>query len=101
LYLGQSNLTSTYGAAASIVIILLWVNYSSWILFIGAEYIYVYVKRRGEEIEPSHYAKKIRYGRREGAVKAVDAPDNNGNSDGRPYSGTTASPANGRPGTNK
>jgi membrane protein len=46
---GKANLTSTYGAAASIVIILLWVNYSSWILFVGAEYIYVYVKRRGEE----------------------------------------------------
>jgi membrane protein len=101
LYLGQSDLTSTYGAAASIVIILLWVNYSSWILFIGAEYIYVYVKRRGEEIEPSHYAKKIRYGRRESAVKAVDAPDNNGNADGRPYSGTTASPASSHTGAKK
>jgi membrane protein len=89
LYLGESNLTSTYGAAASIVIILLWVNYSSWILFVGAEYIYVYVKRRGEEIEPSHYAKKIRYGRRESAVKAVDAPDTNTN--GRPYSDNASS----------
>jgi membrane protein len=89
LYLGESNLTSTYGAAASIVIILLWVNYSSWILFVGAEYIYVYVKRRGEEIEPSHYAKKIRYGRREGAVKAVDAPDTNTN--GQPYSDSASS----------
>jgi hypothetical protein len=49
----------------------------------------VYVKRRGEEIEPSHYAKKIRYGRRESAVKAVDAPDTNPN--GRPYSGDAAS----------
>jgi membrane protein len=60
-YLGQSNLASTYGAAASVVLIMLWVNYSAWILFIGAEYIDVYVKRRGEVIEPAYYAKKFRY----------------------------------------
>ncbi len=77
-YLGQSNLASTYGAAASVVIVLLWVNYSSWILFIGAEYIYVYVRRRGEEIEPSHYAKKIRYGRREEAIKPTIADESGG-----------------------
>jgi len=98
LYLGKSDLTSTYGAAASIVIILLWVNYSSWILFIGAEYIYVYVKRRGEEILPSHYAKKIRYGRRESDVKAVDTPDA---AEGRPYSGTDTTTANGQAGIKK
>jgi membrane protein len=63
-YLGQSNLASTYGAAASVVLIMLWVNYSAWILFIGAEYIDVYVKRRGEVIEPAYYAKKFRYGSR-------------------------------------
>jgi membrane protein len=63
-YLGQSNLASTYGAAASVVLIMLWVNYSAWILFIGAEYIDVYVKRRGEIIEPAYYAKKFRYGNR-------------------------------------
>jgi membrane protein len=102
LYLGQSDLTSTYGAAASIVIILLWVNYSSWILFIGAEYIYVYAKRRGEEILPSHYAKKIRYGRRESAVKAVDAPDSNADAAGRPYSGTdTTTTVDGQAGIKK
>ena len=102
LYLGQSDLTSTYGAAASIVIILLWVNYSSWILFIGAEYIYVYAKRRGEEILPSHYAKKIRYGRRESAVKAVDAPGGNADAAGRPYSGTdTTTTVDGQAGIKK
>jgi membrane protein len=63
-YLGQSNLASTYGAAASVVLIMLWVNYSAWILFIGAEYIDVDVKRRGEIIEPAYYAKKFRYGSR-------------------------------------
>ncbi len=88
-YLGQSDLTSTYGAAASIVIILLWVNYSSYILFIGAEYIYVHVKRKGEEIEPSHYAKKIRYGRREEAVKPAAGTDTD--TEARPHPSTVAS----------
>jgi membrane protein len=63
-YLGQSNLTSTYGAAASVVLIMLWVNNSAWILFVGAEYIDVDVKRRGEVIEPAYYARKFRYGSR-------------------------------------
>lgn len=60
LYIGQSNFASTYGAAASIVIIIVWINYSSWIFFVGAEYAYVYMKRRGEEIEPSAHALKIK-----------------------------------------
>ena len=60
-YLGQSNLATTYGAAASIIIILLWVNYSSWIFFIGAEYIYVLSRRRGEKVIPSRYAVRVRY----------------------------------------
>jgi membrane protein len=60
LYIGQSNFASTYGAAASIVIVIVWINYSSWIFFVGAEYAYVYMKRRGEEIEPSAHAFKIK-----------------------------------------
>jgi membrane protein len=60
LYIGQSDFTSTYGAAASIIIIILWINYSAWIFFMGAEYAYVYVKRKGEEIEPSEHAIKIK-----------------------------------------
>ncbi len=60
-YLGQSNVTSTYRAAGSVVLIMLWVNYSAWILFIGAEYIDVEGKRRHETIEPAHYAKKFHW----------------------------------------
>jgi len=63
--IGNSDLTNTYGAAASIVTIMLWINYSSLILFIGAEFIYVYVRRKGEEINPNTHAEKMRYGRPE------------------------------------
>jgi membrane protein len=56
LYLGNSNLASTYGAASSVVIIIMWVNYSSLIFFLGAEYIHVYMLRRGETIKPTKQA---------------------------------------------
>lgn len=68
--IGSSDLTNTYGAAASIVVIILWINYSSLILFAGAEFIYVYVKRKGETIEPNRNAEKINYGRDESEVGA-------------------------------
>lgn len=59
-YLGRANPGSTYGAAASIIIILLWVNYSAWIFFLGAEYIYVSMIRSGERIIPSRFAVRLK-----------------------------------------
>ena len=47
IYFGQANPGSTYGAAGTIVLILLWVSYSSLILFFGAEFTYVYAQRYG------------------------------------------------------
>ena len=49
LYLGKSSVASTYGAAASLIIVILWVYYSSLILFLGAEFTEVYARRRGGE----------------------------------------------------
>lgn len=46
-YLGSSNVASSYGAAASIITILLWIYYSSLILLFGAEFTKVYAERRG------------------------------------------------------
>ncbi|TYB77082.1 YihY/virulence factor BrkB family protein [Bizionia myxarmorum] len=53
LYFGQANPGSTYGAAGTIVLILLWVSYSCLILFFGAQFTYVYAKRYGYGITPS------------------------------------------------
>lgn len=53
LYLGQSSLSSTYGAAGSLVIFLLWIYYSAQILFLGAEFTKVYIESRGREIKPA------------------------------------------------
>lgn len=59
-YLGQSNLASTYGAAASVIIIMVWVNYSSLIFFLGAESIYVKHRRNGYPIVPTRYAMRLK-----------------------------------------
>ncbi len=52
LYMSKSSLSSTYGAAGSLVIFLLWIYYSSQILYLGAEFIHVYVKKFGDGIRP-------------------------------------------------
>lgn len=55
-YLGKSNLGVTYGTAASVVIILAWVYYSSLILYFGAEFTKVYALHSGEGIRPKQTA---------------------------------------------
>jgi len=53
LYLGNSSYSSTYGAAASIVILFIWIYYSGLILFLGAEFTQVYRKRFSKvELKP-------------------------------------------------
>lgn len=59
-YLGTQDVGSTYGAAGSLVLILLWVNYSSQILFFGAEFTQVYARYSGHEIEPVAFAVRVR-----------------------------------------
>ena len=51
LYFGKAEPGSTYGAAGSIILIMLWVNYSSMIVFFGAEYTKQFSLERGEKIE--------------------------------------------------
>jgi membrane protein len=60
-YIGNSNLGSFYGASSSFIIVLIWIYYSSQILFIGAEFIKVYVKHiHGSTPAVPTYAKKIK-----------------------------------------
>jgi membrane protein len=56
LYIAHSSVASTFGAAGSVVILLLWVYYSSQILFLGAEFTQVYASRYGSRIEPDEHA---------------------------------------------
>jgi membrane protein len=46
-YLGRASASSVYGAAGSLVVVLLWIYYSSQLLFFGAEFAHVYAKRYG------------------------------------------------------
>lgn len=55
-YLGQSNVGGAFGAAGSVIIIILWVYYSSIILFFGAEFTKVYTRTYGKPIEPNEHA---------------------------------------------
>lgn len=59
-YLGQSDPGSTFGAAGSLVVILIWVYYTAVILFLGAEFTQVHVRSHHATIEPSSGAVKIR-----------------------------------------
>lgn len=59
-YLGNSTIGSVYGAAGSVVIILVWVYYSSIILYFGAEFTKVYAKTYGGKILPNEYSVEIK-----------------------------------------
>ncbi|MEO6820788.1 MAG: YihY/virulence factor BrkB family protein [Ginsengibacter sp.] len=58
-YLSKSNLTSLYGAAGSIIILMVWVYYSSIILYLGAEFTKVFAKLYGGKIIPNDYAEFV------------------------------------------
>lgn len=55
LYLGQTSVASAYGAAGSLVVLLLWVYYSSLIMFLGAEITAVHARHR-HRVRPAEYA---------------------------------------------
>src|SRR5213082_1671183 len=55
-YLGSGAAGSAYGAAGSLITLLLWVYYSSQILLFGAEFTQVYAQRAGRAFKPSEYA---------------------------------------------
>lgn len=53
LYIGKQGLESTYGAAASIVVVLIWVYYSAQLVLFGAEFAAVYARRYGSGTRPA------------------------------------------------
>lgn len=64
-YFGKANPGDTYGAAGSVILILLWVSYSCLIMFFGAEFTQVYARHQGYSIEPN-----------EGAIRSADYYEN-------------------------
>ena len=55
-YIGKSHVGSTYGAAGSLVVLLLWVYYSAIILYLGAEFTKTWTIHKGSSIRPNDYA---------------------------------------------
>jgi membrane protein len=58
LYLGTSSFASSYGAAASVIVLLLWVYYTSQIVLLGAEFTKAYVEQFGPRPPPTELATK-------------------------------------------
>src|SRR5436190_10300362 len=58
-YLGSSAVASVYGAAGSVILILVWVYYSAIILYFGAEFTKVYAQTHGKKIIPNKYSIRI------------------------------------------
>jgi membrane protein len=59
LYLGNTDVGSAFGAAGALVVLLIWVYYSTQILFFGAELTQVYTNKFGEGITPREYAEPV------------------------------------------
>lgn len=59
VYIGRAGVASSYGAAGSIVVLLLWVFYSAQILLLGGEFAQVYARRRGARQRPAEHAVRI------------------------------------------
>jgi membrane protein len=70
LYLGRKSTTSAYGAAGSVIVILMWVYYASLILFFGAEFTQVYARQTGAKILPGKYAVAVT--RRQRAQEGIE-----------------------------
>ncbi len=56
LYIQTTGTGSTYGAAGSLIVILVWIYYTAAILYFGAEFTQVYAEAYGDKIEPADYA---------------------------------------------
>jgi membrane protein len=58
-YIAQSNPGSAFGAAGSAIVLLLWVNYSSLIIFFGAEFTQEFADAFGQKVQPKAHAVRI------------------------------------------
>lgn len=57
LYFGTAKPTSAFGTAGTVILIMMWINYSCMLVFFGAEFTKVYTYKKGYRIVPSKHAK--------------------------------------------
>jgi membrane protein len=74
LYLANSSIGSAYGAAGSLVVILVWIYYSAMILMYGAEFTKLYANCYGSKIRPAENARFVAAPPRSAAAKPLPAP---------------------------
>ncbi|OOQ61291.1 YihY/virulence factor BrkB family protein [Mucilaginibacter pedocola] len=81
LYIQYTATGSTYGAAGSLIVILVWIYYTAAILYIGAEFTQVYAEASGSHIEPADYAVHVQQTEVERSVGQLPAqnPELKGN----------------------
>jgi len=60
VYLGRSTVASIYGAAGTVILVLLWVYYSAIILYFGAEFTKVYTLSHGQKIMPNDHSVRLK-----------------------------------------
>lgn len=77
LYISSTQVGSTYGAAGALVVLLVWVYYSSIILYFGAEFTRAYAVEFGAPIHPSPYAVTVEEVEVERGSKVVDEKPKN------------------------
>jgi membrane protein len=75
-YIGQSNVGTTYGTAGSLVVLLLWIYYSSVILYFGAEFTKAYAVEFGRQILPAPYAVTTTMVEVEGGKESIQQKEN-------------------------
>jgi membrane protein len=98
LYLGNSSVGSAYGAAGSLLVVLIWVYYSAQILLLGAEFTQVYANTYGSRLRPAPGAEPVTEEARaqQGMPRKEEEPAGTARSQpaapgGRPTSGAAAS----------
>jgi membrane protein len=74
LYIGKTSVGSAYGAASSLMVILLWIFFSSSILFLGAEFTQVYANMYGSKITPTPNAVEVPKGMTPAAAVETKPP---------------------------
>ncbi len=77
LYLNNSNISNSYGSAGSLAVLLLWVYYSSVILYFGAEFTKAYALKYGSVIKPKDYAVTIQTVQVESSESSVQQNEEN------------------------
>ena len=93
-YLGRESTSSSYGAAGAVVLVLLWVYYTSCILFFGAEFTQVYAREYGHYVAPADNAEQVSAKQRANEGMAPPSqPDNRRFTPGTPEMAVTVVPA--------